>query len=98
MKWNKEENKVVTECFYISKPFGEEGNPIREYRKRMFKEWRERGKFESTEQLVCGQARAIRKNGEQDITVDAETKDTDVGTVEEEINDVKDSIGDTGEI
>ena len=54
-----------------------------------------KGKFESTEQLVCGQARAIRKNGEQDITIDAETKETDVGTVEEETNDAKDSIGDS---
>ena len=42
VKWNKEENKLVMECFYISKPFGEEGNPVREYKKRMFKEWRER--------------------------------------------------------
>ena len=33
------------------------------YRRRMFKEWRERGMFESTEQRVCDQARAIRKNG-----------------------------------
>jgi len=29
----------------------------------MFREWRERGVFESTEQRVCDQARAIRKNG-----------------------------------
>ena len=29
----------------------------------MFKEWRDRGLFESTEQRVCDQARAIRKNG-----------------------------------
>ena len=54
-----------------------------------------KGKFESTEQLVCDQARAIRKNGEQDITIDAETKETDVGTVEEETNDAKDNIGDS---
>ena len=26
MKWNKEINKVVMECFYRSKPFDEEGN------------------------------------------------------------------------
>ena len=75
--------------------------------------------FESTEQRVCDQARAIRKNGwlseleleaiklqvegesqgelcrEQDVTVDAEAVETYVGTVEEEINDTKDSIGDT---
>ena len=29
----------------------------------MFKEWRARGTFESTEQRVCDQARAVRKNG-----------------------------------
>ena len=32
---------------------------------------------------------------EQDVTVDAEAVETYVGTVEEEINDTKDSIGDT---
>ena len=32
MKWNKEVNKVVMECFYRSKPFDEEGKPIRGYR------------------------------------------------------------------
>ena len=29
----------------------------------MFREWSDRGLFESTEQRVCDQARAIRKNG-----------------------------------
>ena len=61
-KWNKEVNKVVMECFYRSKPFDENGKPIRGYRQRMFREWRNRGGFESTEQRVCDQARAIRKN------------------------------------
>ena len=51
------------ECFYRSKPFDEEGKPVRGYRQRMFREWRDRGLFESTEQRVCDQARAIRKNG-----------------------------------
>ena len=70
--------------------------------------------FESTEQRVCDQARAIRKNcrlselelevinftqgeicSEQDLTVEAETVETDVGTVEEEINGAEDSISDT---
>ena len=63
MKWNKEVNKVVMECFYRSKPFDEEGKPVRGYRQRMLREWRDRGLFESTEQRVCDQARAIRKNG-----------------------------------
>lgn len=63
MRWNKEVNKVVMECFYRSNPFDEEGRPIRGYRQRMFREWRVRGMFHSTEQRVCDQARAIRKNG-----------------------------------
>ena len=63
MKWNKEVNKVVMECFYRSRPFDEDGKPIRGYRQRMFREWRDRGMFESTEQRVCDQAMAIRKNG-----------------------------------
>ena len=29
----------------------------------MFREWRDRGLFELTEQRVCDQARAIKKNG-----------------------------------
>ena len=36
---------------------------MRGYRRRMFREWRERGTFESTEQRISDQARAIRKNG-----------------------------------
>ena len=63
MKWNKEVNKIMMECFYRSKLFDEEGKPAREYRQRMFRECRDRGLFESTEQRVCDQARAIRKNG-----------------------------------
>ena len=63
MKWNKEVNKVVMECFDRSKPFDEEGKPVRGYRQRTFGEWRDRGLFKSTEQRVCDQARAIRENG-----------------------------------
>ena len=63
MKWNKEVSKVVMECFYRTKPFDEERKPVRGYRQRMFREWRDKGLFESTKQRVCDQARAIRKNG-----------------------------------
>ena len=63
MKWNKGVSKVVMECFYRGKPFDEEGKPVRKYRQRMFKESRDRGLLESTEQRVCDQARAIKKNG-----------------------------------
>ena len=50
------------ECFYRSKPFDEEGKSVRGCRKRMFRKWRDRGLFKSTEQRVCDQARAIRSN------------------------------------
>ena len=49
VKQNKEVNKVVMECFYRSKAFDEEGKPIRGYRRRMFREWKERGMFKSME-------------------------------------------------
>ena len=51
------------ECFYRSKPFDEEWKPVRGNRQKMFREWRDRGLFESTQQRVCDQAKAIRKNG-----------------------------------
>ena len=63
IKFNKEVSKIVMECFYRSKQFGEEGKPVRGYRQRMFREWRDTGLFESTKQCVCDQARAVRKNG-----------------------------------
>ena len=63
MKWDKAVKKVVMECFYNIRSFDEVGTPIRGYRQRMFREWRERGVFESTEQRVYDQARVIRKNG-----------------------------------
>ena len=60
--------------------------------------------FESTEQRVCDQARAIKKRQEEDesqgglcredVTVEVETVETDFGTVKEEMNNVEDSIGD----
>ena len=63
MKWSKDVNKVVMRCYLKSDPVNENGAPIRGYRKRMFRIWQEIGPFESTEQRVCDQARAIRKNG-----------------------------------
>lgn len=62
-KWTKEVNIVVMECYYRSKPVDDNGIPIKGYRQRMHKEWRERGPFDVTEQRICDQARAIRKNG-----------------------------------
>ena len=45
VKWNKKFNKIVMGFFYRSKPFDEEEKTYRGYRKRMFREWRERGMF-----------------------------------------------------
>ena len=62
-EWSKNVDKIVMECFFRSKPFDDDGKPIREYRQRMMQEWKEHGVCEITEQRVCDQARAIRKNG-----------------------------------
>ena len=62
-KWSKNVNKIVMECFFKSKPFDDDGKPIRGYRQQMMQEWKEHGVFEITEQRLCDQARAIRKNG-----------------------------------
>ena len=37
--------------------------PVTGYRQRTFRGWQETGLLESTEQRICDQARAIRKNG-----------------------------------
>ena len=34
-KWSKKVNKIVMECFFRSKPFGDDSKPIRGYRQRM---------------------------------------------------------------
>ena len=51
------------ECFSRSKPFDDDGKPIRGYRQRMMQEWKEYGVFKITEQRLCDQTRPIRKNG-----------------------------------
>ena len=50
------------EFFCRSKALGEEWKPVRAYRQWMFREWRDRRLFESTEQRVCDQVSAVRKN------------------------------------
>ena len=62
-EWTKQVNMLVMECYYRSRPVSETGVPIRGYRKRMYSQWKIRGIFESTEQRICDQARAIKKNG-----------------------------------
>ncbi|CAB4019721.1 Hypothetical predicted protein [Paramuricea clavata] len=51
------------ECFYLSKPFSENGKPQRGYRQQTHRIWNERGVFPAKEQRSCDQARAIRKKG-----------------------------------
>ena len=63
LNWTKEINKLVMECFYLSKPFDDNGKPVRGYRQRMYRIWKEKCPFETTEQRLCDQARSIRKNG-----------------------------------
>ena len=62
MKWSKELNVAVMECYFLSKPTDENGKPIRGYRRRMHNIWKERELPTVTEQRLCDQARAIRKN------------------------------------
>ena len=62
-KWSRNVNKIVMDCFFRSKTFDDDGKTIRGYRQLMMQEWKEHGVFEITEQRLCDQARAIRKNG-----------------------------------
>ena len=50
------------ECYFLSKPTDENGKPIRGNRRRMHNIWKERELPTVTEQRLCDQARAIRKN------------------------------------
>ena len=60
--WSKEMNVALMECYFLSRPFDEEGKPIRRYRKRMHNIWKERQGLKVTEQGLCDQARIIRMN------------------------------------
>ena len=53
----------MMKCYYWSKPFGEDGKPVRQHRKKMHRYWQQGGFFRQTEQQLCDQARAMRKNG-----------------------------------
>ena len=61
--WSKEMNVAVMKCYFLSRPFDEEGKPIRGFRKRMHNIWKERQGLKVTEQRLCDQARVIRMNG-----------------------------------
>ena len=51
------------EYFFRIKPSNDDGKPIRGYRQRMMREWKEHGVFEIVQQRLCDQAAAIRKKG-----------------------------------
>ena len=59
----KKMNVAVMECYFLSRPFDEEGKPMRGYRKQMHNIWKERHGLKVTEQRLCDQARMIRMNG-----------------------------------
>ncbi|CAB4036691.1 Hypothetical predicted protein [Paramuricea clavata] len=81
--WTKEINVLIMECFYLGKPFSENGKPQRGYRQRMHRIWNERGVFPAKEQRICDQARAIRKNG---WLTDIELESIKQRVLSEEIN------------
>ena len=62
MKWNRELNVAVMECYFLSKPIDENGRPVRGYGRRMHNIWKERELPTVIEQRLCDQARALRKN------------------------------------
>ena len=55
-------NIVVKQCYFLSRPVGEEGKPVRGYRRRMFI-WKEHYGTKITEQHLCDQARMIQISG-----------------------------------
>ena len=50
-KWSREMNVAVMESYFLSRPFDEEGKPIRGYRKRMQNIWKERQGLKVTEKI-----------------------------------------------
>ena len=46
---------IVMECFFRSKPFGDNGKPIRGYRQQIIEEWKEHEVFEITKQQLTKQ-------------------------------------------
>ena len=71
------------ECFFRSKSFDDDSKPIRGYRQRMMQEWKEHGVFEITEQRLCDQARAIRKNSWKMTEAESEIVNESTEDVEE---------------
>ena len=71
------------ERFFRNKSFDDDSKPIRGYRQRMMQEWKEHGVFEITEQRLCDQARAIRKNSWKMTEAESEIVNESIEDVEE---------------
>ena len=89
----------VMECLYKIKPFDEEeehiGDTERECLENRDKgEWLWELQLEATKRQVEVESQDELCR-EQVVTVEAETIQTNFGTVEEEMNDVEDSVGET---
>ena len=91
VKWSRDMNIAVMECYYLPKPVDESGRPVRGYRQRMHAVWKERGLQKITELRLCDQARKVRKwftSVELDeirrrmTTVDEELEEQDVGCMD----------------
>lgn len=84
-KWNKEVNRIVMRCFYMSEP------SRRGYRRRMLGIWKERGVFEVSEQRLADQARAIRTNGWlSEVELEEISRAVSLGEENEQNEDVRD--------
>ena len=55
-KWTTQENKIVMECYLLSK------SKIKGYRKRMLSLWLQKHMFWVSEQILVDQANTIRRN------------------------------------
>ncbi|XP_011410066.1 PREDICTED: uncharacterized protein LOC105316682 [Amphimedon queenslandica] len=63
-RWTKAMNVAAMECYDLSNPVDNNGRSVRGYRKRMYESWKVRGgDLGISEQRLCDQVRAIRKNG-----------------------------------
>ena len=95
---------MVMECYYRSNAIDKNGVPPKGYRQRMYREWLERGPLgDVTDQRICDQARAIRKNGWL-LEVELEMLKRRINTTGPQVTDqeenqgVEDSLPDSGEL
>ena len=89
MKWSRDMNIAVMECYYLSKPVDESGRgqrAVRGHRQRIHAVWKERGLPKITEQRLCDQAREIIKN-ERFTSVELDEIRRRMTAVDEEIEE-----------